>query len=200
LATGRIAHGQSDDRQAKLAFDIAAQPLEQALDAFGSTSHFQVLYETAMTLGRKSAELRGTYTQEAALRQLLSGTGLDFAYTEEHAFTLIPVKLSAAPPSYRISDFDRFLGSVQATVMAALCRQSETRPGPFTSTMQFFIDSSGRVANPRLLTSSGLSVRDVAITDVLKHVAVGEAPPPTMPQPITMVLRSGPPIADDQCR
>jgi hypothetical protein len=65
--------------------------------------------------------------------------------------------------------------------------------------MQFWIGSSGRLENPGLLNSTGTVSRDTAITDVLTHVAFGEAPPAGLPQPVTMVLRAGPPSGEDEC-
>jgi hypothetical protein len=42
-----------------LQFDIPAQQLDAALDAFGAISHLQVLYESALTAGRISTAISG---------------------------------------------------------------------------------------------------------------------------------------------
>jgi hypothetical protein len=65
--------------------------------------------------------------------------------------------------------------------------------------MQFSIGGSGRIENPRLLNSTGITRRDIAITEALTHVAFGRSPPSAMPQPITMVLMAGPADARDEC-
>jgi hypothetical protein len=200
MVTEDAVHAQSSGRQAGIDFNIPSQPLEAALDAYGAASRWQVLYETALTSGRRSTEVKGVYTQEAALRLLLSGTGLDFAYTEERSFTLAPARPQAqARQTARITEFSRFLGGVQTAVMAALCRRPETRPGTFRLAMQFWIGGSGAIENPGLLNSTGMAERDAAIADALTRVAFGEAPPAGMPQPVTMVLRAGPPSGKDEC-
>jgi hypothetical protein len=200
VSTANAAYAQAAERNAVRQFNIPSQPLESALEAFSAASGLQLLYETALTAARHSADVRGTYTQEAALRRLLSGTGLDFTYTEERAFTLVPVR-SPAPggQAQQLAEFNPFLGSIQAGVMAALCRRPETRPGEFRIAMQFWVGGSGKIENPRLLNSTGSSARDAAITDVLTHVALGQVPPAGMPQPVTMVLKAGPASRDDDC-
>jgi hypothetical protein len=191
---------QASAPPAELPFNIPSQPLEAALEAFGTVSRLQVLYETALTKGRRSTEVKGIYTQERALRRLLSGTGLDFDYTEERAFTLVPVQpRSLAAQAGSVAVFHQYLGAVQAGVMAALCGRAETRPGTFGLAMQFWIGGSGRIENPSLLKSTGAASRDAAIADTLGHIALGAAPPPSMPQPVTIVLRAGPPSGDDEC-
>ncbi|MCA6119333.1 energy transducer TonB [Bradyrhizobium sp. WSM 1738] len=183
---------------AELSFDIPAQSLETALEAFGERSRLQILYETALTAGRRSSEVKGAFTRSAALRQLLSGTGLEFAYTGEQAFTLMPIR-AALRPNPKIADYNRFLGGVQAGVLAALCRNPETRPGAYRLAMQFWIGEAGRIEGPRLLSSTGLNRRDAAVTETLKRVTFGQPPPPDMPQPITMVLSAHSTDARDEC-
>jgi TonB family protein len=182
----------------QLSFDIPAQALESALEAFGEQSRLQVLYETALTAGRRSSEVKGVFARSAALRQLLSGTGLEFTYTAERAFTLMPIR-TAGGPSRIIANYNRFLGGVQAEVLAALCRNPETRPGAFRLAMQFWIDHSGRIENARLLNSTGANRRDAAVTETLRRLAFGQSPPSDMPQPITMVLSAGPADGRDEC-
>ncbi len=200
IASEDHAHSQVKSQEAELQFDIPAQSLESALEAYGAISHLQILYETAFTAGRHSVEVKGVYTQEAALRRLLSESGLSFANTEERAFTLVPAPdRSQAGPPRGIADFNEYLGRAQAIVLAALCRQPETRPGTFRLAVQFSIGGAGKLENPNLLSTTGVTSRDAAITDLLTQLAFGQTPPPGMPQPITMVLRAGPPDGDDEC-
>ncbi|MDQ8727920.1 STN domain-containing protein [Bradyrhizobium sp. LHD-71] len=197
VASVHTIQAQAAVDDAAISFDIPAQPLEAALEAFGERSRLQVLYETALTAGRRSSEVKGIFTRSTALRRLLSGTGLEFNYTGELAFTLVPARTT--DPTKSIAAFNRFLGSVQASVLAALCQSPETRPGAFRLAMQFWIGSAGRIENPRLLNSTGVNGRDAAITDALKRVAFGQTAPSEMPQPITMVLKAGPADARDEC-
>lgn len=182
----------------ELSFDIPAQSLESALEAFAEQSRLEVLYETALTDGRRSSEVKGVFARSAALRQLLSGTGLEFTYTAERAFTLMPVR-TATGPSRIMANYDRFLGGVQAGVLAALCQNPETRPGAFRLAMQLWIGHSGRIENARLLNSTGVNRRDAAITETLRRLVFGQSPPSDMPQPVTMVLSAGPADGRDEC-
>lgn len=191
-------HARTGEAEPALVFDIPSQPLEAALEAYGAASRMQVLYETALTAGRHSAAVHGTFTPEMALRRLLLGTGLVFSFTGERAFTLVPTALPAAgtssPPA---TIYQPFLGRVQASVMAALCRRGDTRPGASRLAFQFWIDPAGELRAPRLLASTGEVARDAAVTAALGQVSLGRSPPVGMPQPVTMVLKAEP--SGDPC-
>lgn len=201
LAFARAGAAATDVPAAPVAFDIPAQPLEAALDAYGAASRVQVLYETKLTAGRRSSALAGRYAPEAALRLLLSGSGLDFDYTEDRSVTLVPAR--AVPPPVRqarsVADFGHFLGGVQAGILAALCRRPELRPGHFRMAMQLRIGPSGAVEHPLLLSSTGNSVRDAAVIDILARLSFTEGPPADMPQPVTLVLSPDPSGGAEDC-
>jgi hypothetical protein len=181
------SYAGSADPDPEIAFDIPSLSLESALAAFGAKSGYQVLYETALTVGRRSHEVKGVYTPDTALRQLLSGTGLGFDYIEDHAFTLLEAPLE---PARNVMDFREYLGVVQSGLMAALCQRPETQPGVYNVAMQFSIGRSGRIENPHLLGSTGAETRDSAIMAALSRLTVSRDPPTGMPQPVTMVLKS----------
>jgi hypothetical protein len=190
---GRPALAESIGARSKFDFNIPAQPLDQALEAFGATTRLQVLYETSLTAGRLSTEVRGPYPQDAALRLLLVGTGLDFNFTEDRAFTLVPAEASAP-----VARYSEFLGGVQSAVLGALCRRVETRPDASRLAFQFFVGGSGEITNLRLLGSPGVASRDAAIRDALQGTTL-KPPPIGMPQPITMVLRAGAAGDGEEC-
>ena len=81
--------GQSDGGQ-PMAFDIPAQPLTSALHSFAETSGLQVSFPSDMAAGVSSPGLSGSYTPEAALQLLLSGTGLTHRFTDPATVTLVP--------------------------------------------------------------------------------------------------------------
>lgn len=186
-----------------ISFDIAAQPLEAALDAYGAASGVQVLYQTALTSGRRSANVQGLFTPKAALAVLLAGTGLAVRYTTEDSYTLVPQaavaspRKVAAPPD--MATYGRFLGQAQARILEVLCRSAETRPGGYRITLKFWLDPSGAVLRSVLLDSTGSAQRDETILDALAHTRVGDAPPAQMPQPITMVIAARPPDLTGDC-
>ena len=81
--------GGSDGGQPR-AFDIPAQPLTSALHSFAETSGLQVSFPSDMAAGVSSPGLSGTYTPEAGLQLLLSGTGLTYRFTDPATVTLVP--------------------------------------------------------------------------------------------------------------
>ena len=69
------AYAESKPRQ----YHIPAGSLATALNSLAETSDLQVIYDTQLTQGINSKGLSGSYSADAALHKLLSGTGL--AYT-----------------------------------------------------------------------------------------------------------------------
>ncbi|TBR27921.1 MAG: TonB-dependent receptor [Reyranella sp.] len=61
------------------AFNIPAQPLESALLAFGQQSGRQIVSHGDLVKGLSSPGVRGMLSIEAALQQLLAGTGLTYS-------------------------------------------------------------------------------------------------------------------------
>lgn len=59
-----------------LRFDIKPQPLASALNAFALQSHQQILFTPEIAKGKTTQGVHGALTPEAALEQLLAGTGL----------------------------------------------------------------------------------------------------------------------------
>ncbi len=74
-------------------FDIPAQPLLQALTAFGRQSGLQVTVDSDTGAGKTNAAVSGTMTADEALRRLLAGTGLTYQFTSADAVTI------AGPPA-----------------------------------------------------------------------------------------------------
>lgn len=72
-ATIRVAQLQSERR-----FDIPAQPLTDALVAFGQQSGVQVTVDGTVVRNVPAPAVQGTMMSEQALRRLLAGSGLTF--------------------------------------------------------------------------------------------------------------------------
>src|SRR5690606_1605558 len=164
-------------------FDIAAQPLSEALARY-----------SALVRGRHSAPLAGYFSDGAALTQLLSGTGLDAHYSGAQGFTLRQPGAPDRPVTGHAGQHTvaarRYATLVQHSVWRALCARTLTRPGHYRAALQLRIDAEGRVAASRLLASTGDTARDAAIRDVLAALHIALAPPPTMAQPLTLLLRA----------
>ncbi|MFT3690959.1 TonB-dependent siderophore receptor [Paenirhodobacter sp.] len=64
-------------------FDIAAQPLASALNAFGRQSGLQVSMAASVARGMSSRPVHGALSAEQALAQMLAGTGIPFRITAD---------------------------------------------------------------------------------------------------------------------
>jgi hypothetical protein len=175
-------------------FDIAAQPLNEALAQYSALTGMAVLFDSALVNGRRSAALAGYFSDSTALAQLLAGTGLEAYYSGAQGFTL---RHQGAPDS-RVTDdagqhavtARRYATLVQHSVWQALCARALTRPGEYRAALQLRIAADGRVAASRLLASTGHAARDAAIRQTLATLHIALAPPPTMAQPLTLLLRA----------
>lgn len=175
----------AQDRRAE--FDIAPQALDKALDRFGDASGFQIFYETALTAGRWSRPVKGTFNPEAALRVLLDGSGLAGRVIAANTITIVqaddlgPELLQAKRAAVA------YYGVMQAAVTAALCQDAETRPGSYRVAMQYWIGPTGQVSRVRLIGSSGSGARDDAIVRAM-HAVVLRPLPSNVPQPVTLAI------------
>lgn len=70
------AHAQ--DTAAAIRWQIPAGPLDQALTAFGQQSGLSIAADSRLTRGRHSKGVQTTLGTDAALAQMLAGTGLAF--------------------------------------------------------------------------------------------------------------------------
>src|SRR5262249_27046524 len=68
--------------------DIPAQPLAQALTAFGRQAGLQGAGAAALGAGRSTAGVSGAMTREDGLSRLLAGTGLTWQFTGASTVTL----------------------------------------------------------------------------------------------------------------
>ncbi|WP_312370052.1 TonB-dependent receptor [Stenotrophomonas sp.] len=86
LGTGNVASAQSAQgavqatQAAVFPFDVPAQPLASALEAFAEQSGLQVVYAGDAGGSVRSAAINGTLDADSALRQLLAPTGYVHAF------------------------------------------------------------------------------------------------------------------------
>lgn len=69
--------------------DIPAQPLSSALRAFASQAGIQLVFAPETVGAAKSVAVKGEMSVEAALRQLLSGSGLEFRQDGERNYVVV---------------------------------------------------------------------------------------------------------------
>ncbi|MGO4717471.1 STN domain-containing protein [Bradyrhizobium sp. 2TAF24] len=179
----------------RITFDIPAQPLDAALSAYGAATGIQLLFDPALTEGRRAASLKGTFTADAALGQLLAGTGIAARMIGDQGFTLVamPVKGHARDSgemSPSVRRFQSYSATLQRAMRNALCRFGETAPGAYRVLAQVWIGPSGATERAELLTSSGDAGRDAMLAASFRGLALGSLPPVDLPQPVTLLITS----------
>lgn len=198
--------GAAQSQATETLFDIPAQPLDSALEAYMRATGLQGFYKSASTMSLTSHAVKGRFTSEEALEMLLAGTDLAARYPIEGTFTIVAPSSErdalsrTRPPPLRITAYNTFLGLVQGQVIASLCGNPATRPGSYRAALQISIGAAGVIDDASLLSTTGDVARDRVIADALLGVNIGEAPPPTMPQPVTMLISPRRPGAPDGCR
>jgi hypothetical protein len=169
-----------------LEFDIPEQPLAAALERFMTRSGVTFIVDSKVIGARKSGALRGTFSSDAALQFLLEGTGLDRRQIGQGVYTLVPSLPDTE--ARRLPRFINYSAAVQQAVMAALCRQDETRPTGYRTVIRLWLYPKGTTKQVEVAVSTGSPSRDVAIADVLRRVEIGMPVPSNLPQPIKLAI------------
>jgi outer membrane receptor protein involved in Fe transport len=81
LCTSAFPDQAAEARSVSYELNIPAESLDQALQSLAIASHHKLLYRAELVAGKSSRALKGTFTTEQAMRELLSGTGLAFEIT-----------------------------------------------------------------------------------------------------------------------
>lgn len=80
-----------------VAFNIRAQDLGGALNAFADRAGLRLLFPSNLVAGRRSPGIKGTLTPNQALTRLLAGSGLTYRFTSANTVTIVdPSATSAA--------------------------------------------------------------------------------------------------------
>jgi len=126
-----LAMAQGVTRQ----FDIPAQDMQSALNEFARQSDRQILFSTAVSASKRTAGVKGELEPEAALKQLLKGTGLTFRVTADEAILVenrtksVPTSgsnLGVMPPSSAAAD----PGRIEEVFVTATRREEHLREVP----------------------------------------------------------------------
>ena len=93
---------QAQGAQDRRAFDIPAQPLGGALNAFGRQSGLQVTVNSSVAAGVQSQAVSGTMSSAEALNQLLAGTGIAGRFTGNRTVVLTKPSSGVAPGAVQL--------------------------------------------------------------------------------------------------
>ncbi len=193
----------SDVSAGAIHFDLPAQPLSEALRAYGSMTDLTVIARASLLDGLTSTPVSGNYSPREALQRLLSNTGLqaNFTGTDEaviaRASLAQPASASSLPVAITASDIDgvvddagrSYAATVQAQLAEVLCASPRTRPGNYRMVVQLRIGDSGSVIASDLVQSTGVPERDAAIEQAMRTLVMDTPPPSALAQPITILVR-----------
>lgn len=135
-------------------FDIPSQDLGAALRTFAREAHQQISFNGAAVSGKQSPALNGAYSADDALRQLLSGSGLNYHMAPSGVWIVGPsgaaggAAEAAVPPS---------AGESTATVEAVVVTGTNIRGGvtasPVTTYDRKAIEQSGFIDTTSFLNT-----------------------------------------------
>lgn len=89
LALLWTAAGSVQAAEESLRLDIRAQPLAEALIAFGAQTGISVMAASELTAGKTCRTVRGQFTRQQALTRLLQGTGLAFESSAQGTIVIV---------------------------------------------------------------------------------------------------------------
>ena len=95
----RFVQASGEPPKTPRTFAIAAQDLNTAMLEFADRTGLQVFYDAERLKGSRTEGVRGTYTVEQALGQLLAGTQFTYRFTSATSVTLEPAPAEPAADS-----------------------------------------------------------------------------------------------------
>jgi hypothetical protein len=174
------------------AYDIPAQPLEQAVERFSVISGWSVMYPGDLAAGRSSHALRASLAPLPALQALLQDSGIEAEVIGEQRVVLRrgtpAVAEGAAGGQLPEAERRRRYGGLQQRLRAAFCDDPAIAPGRYAATLRFRIDGAGLVHEPELLSGSGSDRRDARLLQALQGLELA-AEAAALPQPVTLQIR-----------
>lgn len=191
-------------------FAIEPQSLITAIEAFGKVTQTQIIYDSGLVAGRKSAGVDGIHTPRQALTLLLAGTGLFGAYQGPHSLVLIaqPTELPNVSPAAYMPETHQVLALdtlrveagpipefyfrsyallIQSEVQRALKKDDETGIRPLR--IKIWVDAQGTIRQSALFEPSGNRQADAEILRRVQGLALQVPPPAGFPQPVHIRIK-----------
>ncbi len=173
-----------------IGFNIPPQPLGTALETYARMSGREVLYDGALSLGRRSSLVDGVYAPEVALQILLAGTGLWADFKDPEFFILglaSPEKPDQASTGRRSTEQVRYYARLQASLKTAFCGNGVLPDGNRVAA-RLWIGQWGDVLQVERLGSTGRSELDQQVEKALHGLRLDGPPPAGFAQPVTIVI------------
>jgi iron complex outermembrane recepter protein len=120
--TGAVAESP---QESKVAFDLPAQPLSNALNALAVQSNLHIVFHTEDAKGLQAQEVTGSYTPSEALKILLARTDLSYEFVDDRTVEIRAEKRASGQPSVGIGE--RTEGTVRVAQAEASSSASPSR-------------------------------------------------------------------------
>lgn len=183
--------GFAGARADRFEFDIPAQSLKLALDAFSATTGLELVYDSSLTAPHWSSGLKGAFTADEGASHLLATSGLTARAVAPGAITIaaVPDRPSAAAARSRpdSSRHAAYFAEIQDSFAKAFCHPSATAPDGLRALVRFRIGSSGALERLEMLGPVEEPARQ-AMVEALGRVTLQGPPPTDLPQPVMLLI------------
>lgn len=169
-------------------FDLPAQALRQALNAYSHATGVTIMVDDALVQGMQSTPVQGEFLAGPALQRLLRGTGLQAHYANAGALTLVRRRTATNDAAVAQGGQTAYAVDLQRAVRDRLCANKALQPGAYRAVVQLWMDREGTVRDVRLVRTTGDAPRDARLQAALRGVRTA-AVPSGIPQPLTILLR-----------
>lgn len=185
------AEGADSARPILVAFDIPAQSLASALEAYGAATGIELFYDAALAAGKRSPGVRGSLSPARALEIILRDTGYIQQSTGLDMISIVrdPQETVRGVASKRTFDrYGAYFSNLETRVSRTLCRDDRAEIGSGEIVFRFWLSTAGAITRADIVASGGDPERDKAITRQIEGLDVGEPPPAGLPEPVVMAV------------
>ncbi len=205
------AQSQSDTYR----FDIAPQPLANALAEFATVSGVDIAYRQSLATGRRSSPVQGDYPAPMALRMLLQGAGLSARFTGPRAAIIFepgtpdaptPHRGPSAAPALRLdmaevrapimvgtrdrSGQRRYAMAVQTEIREWLRADGTYQGRAFRLEVRIYVDPQGLIREVAVRRPSGEPAWDDHVVRTLTGRSLSRPPPSDLSEPLAFEVVS----------
>lgn len=199
-----VGVAQQSGADQRIAFDIPAQPLEDALTQYFRLTGVQLLYDSTLAAGIRSTAVQGVHTRREALRLLLSGTGLVVRYSRASAAIITKPEASAASPlvplgrivvreriaAPRLSPAERlgYFDQIETELKGLLRNDRRTARLVFNVVVELRVGDDGKLSEIRFDRGTGDRRIEQLLVETLETATVSP-PPQGLDQPLLVALK-----------
>lgn len=180
------AEGRRDFLSAELLpFEIPAQLLQQALEAYSAATGLDVFYNAVIAERRNSNATVGMFTPRQAIQIMLAGSGYVARVTAPGALVIVAERNgSAAGQRVAEARFDGYFSKLQARIGEILCALPPEAGDGKDVLLRIWLSASGHVVHADVIGDAETSG---PFSNAIARVKFAP-PPPELPQPVTLVV------------